>query len=195
MSVDSTVVLQGDRAGLCRGIDSQNSHGSSWCFFNKKARIIPYSVTNYLEDGIDENEPHGQCHGARRGRQTGEKRRPWGRITSDCHKSPKPRECRRRESSRPTPCLRVITASGSCTSSNGSPPRKRQSSMRAFNSGSSGEVNGNLSIITNDNAIATHVHPFPETIGCHKKRVTGVTNCCNSCPLLVSPATKREASW
>lgn len=50
------------------------------------------------------------------------------------------------------PCFRVMTASGSCTSLNGSPPRNRQSSIRAFNNGSSGEVNGSLSIITHDNA-------------------------------------------
>ncbi len=88
-----------------------------------------------------------------------------------------------------------MTASGSCTSSNGSPPRKRQSSMRAFNSGSSGEVNGNLSIITNDN-VSPRTSTFQKLLVATRSALPALTNCCNSCPLLVSPATngKRHGS-
>lgn len=79
-----------------------------------------------------------------------------------------------------------MTASGSCTSSNGSPPRKRQSSMRAFNSGSSGEVNGNLSIITNDNVSPRTSTPSQKLLVATRSALPALTNCCNSCPLLVS---------
>ncbi len=87
------------------------------------------------------------------------------RITSQLSQITNTRDRPHRESSRPTPCFSVITAFGqlNLVTSNGSPPRKRQSSIRAFNSGSSGEVNGNLSIITNDNVAARHT--LPEAAG------------------------------
>ncbi len=105
---------------------------------------------------------------------------------ADCHKSPA-RHDRRRGESVALPLFESNSGIWTCASSNGSPPRKRQSSMRAFNSGSSGEVNGNLSIITNDNVSPRTSTPSQKLLVATRSALPALTNCCNSCPLLVSP--------
>src|SRR3569833_1914677 len=62
-----------------------------------------------------------------------------------------PRSCTSRIK-RPTPCFKVITACGNCASRKGSPPRLRNASSRACNTGSPGAANGSLSMITTDKA-------------------------------------------
>ncbi|CST00700.1 Uncharacterised protein [Shigella sonnei] len=62
--------------------------------------------------------------------------------------------------------------------------------MRAFNSRSSGEVNGNLSIITNDNVSPRTSTPSQKLLVATRSALPALTNCCNSCPLLVSPCNK-----
>src|SRR3569623_1630171 len=54
--------------------------------------------------------------------------------------------------SRPTPCFSAIAACGNCESRNGSPPRRRSASSRACKTGSPGDANGSLSMITTDSA-------------------------------------------
>ena len=137
----------------------------------------------------------GNVTSAWRGRQTGEKRRAVRThhqpiVTNHQHAT-----IVGVANQSPYPCLRVMTASGSCTSSNGSPPAQTTIFHARFNSGSSGEVNGNLSIITNDNVSPRTSTPSQKLLVATRSALPALTNCCNSCPLLVSPATKQEASW
>ncbi|MNE37631.1 hypothetical protein D3C80_1314900 [compost metagenome] len=80
-----------------------------------------------------------------------------------------------------------MTASGNCTSLKGSPPRSRQSSILAFSKGSSGEVNGSLSIITHDKASPRTSTPSQKLLVATNSALPDSTNCANSWPLLVSP--------
>src|SRR5690606_20884571 len=78
--------------------------------------------------------------------------RPYERVRS--RGSPittRPRSPKSRIS-RPTPCFSASTASGSCDSTNGSPPARRIASRRACTSGSPGTANGSLSIATSRSA-------------------------------------------
>ncbi|CSB17502.1 Uncharacterised protein [Vibrio cholerae] len=89
--------------------------------------------------------------------------------------------------SRPTPCFKVITASGSCTCANGSPPRKRQSSMRALSNGSSGAVNGNLSMITQLKVSPRTSIPSQKAPVATNRALPSSINSANVFCLLVSP--------
>ena len=67
--------------------------------------------------------------------------------------------------------------------------RDRESSIRAFSSGSSGEVNGSLSIITSDSASPRTSTPSQKLLVATSSALPALTNCCSSWPLLVSPCS------